>query len=361
MDKKNIENFYKNLESFSLEFKNEKIIYNGKEFSENDFLKKACSFSVFNEKQISVKNNAIIELPSTIQKLFLRNVYKMSILGLFFPCTLFLLVSFITFSLGAFLQNNANFANFAKMSYVLSFFFILVFLILLVKIFCGEKVFVEEKYGKKRLTHISKKKYQEMMQVFKSNIFNEHYYFNDLKSVSKNHELTIREFRYNDVKTIYNLFKNANVCKYLIAKEFRCENEAYEFVKKCVNDYKNKQIFKLGIEINGHLIGYIGLSTQDLSKNTCQIIYAIGEEYWGNGYVCEAISLFIPYLKKKGKNIIYAGHVDENYASKRVLEKSGFVRFEAKDYVLDIHGVPKQIVSYIYGECLENTDESKNV
>ena len=358
MRKKVVEKYYKKIEDCSIEIKGKKIVYNEIEYSENDFLKIACSYVEFSNRRIKLKNTAINMLPSTIKVFFERNVSKMSFFGLFFPCALFLLVSFITFSLALILQNNANFENFVIMGIFISFFFLGISIVLIIKILSGEKVYLTEKKGKKRIAHISSKKYREIIEIFDNNILNEHYYFKPLNSNNGNFKICIREFKCNDVKIYYNLFKNPNIFRYLIASKLNDEDEAKKYINKCINDYKNWQFFKLAIEINDELIGYIGLSTQDLSENSCQIVYAIGENYWGKGYTTEIVRLFVDYLYKNGKKIIYAGHVDENIASKRVLEKNDFLRIPNKDYILKIHGEDKQIISYIYSKCIENLEQN---
>ena len=97
------------------------------------------------------------------------------------------------------------------------------------------------------------------------------------------------------------------------------------------------------------LIGYIGLSTYDLTIKTCQVVYAIEEAYWHQGYVSEALNAFILYLiDVEKKEIIYAGHVKENENSGKVLLKCGFERCESRDSNLVIHNEVKKIIGYIY-------------
>ena len=304
---------FSDIKSTDIKIDGKYIVFKEKKYKENDWLKKINSFSSISENQIILRNKDINELPSTIWTFFERNVSKISFLGLIFPCILFLVISLISLTLFLFLQHEPNFENFA-------------------------------------FKHLSKKEYNYYKKCFEKCIENEHYYFESIVYNEEDKKYKLREFNFDDKNAVFELFKNEKVFKYLLGNPLKDENEAYSFIRDCINDYKNHKIYKLAIEINGKLIGYIGLSKMDLSKTTCQIVYAIGEEYWGNGYVAVAISIFIPYLKKIGMETIIAGHVQENINSGKVLLKSNFVRFEEKDYVLNIHGEDKQIISYIYNE-----------
>ena len=348
--KKSLKTIFTDIKSTDIKIEEKYIVFKEKKYKENDWLKKINSFSSISQNQIILKNKDINELPSTIWTFFERNVSKISFLGLIFPCALFLVISLISLTLFFIFQYKLNFENFAKIQFLFSLLYFLLSVILFFKIIHGEKLYITRENFQTRFKHLSKKEYEYYRKCFENCIKNEHYFFENIVCIKDVKEFKLREFNFDDKKELFNIFKNEKVFKYLLGNPFKSEEDALNFIYSCINDYKSQKIFKLAIEIDGKLIGYIGLSKMDLSKTSCQIIYAIGEEYWGNGYVSVAISIFIPYLKKIGMETIIAGHVDENINSGKVLLKSNFVRFEEKDYILNIHGEDKQIISYIYEE-----------
>jgi len=360
--KKNLKEKYKNINSIDIEFENNKIKYKEKNYSEDEWLKNICSFKKINENEIKLVKNEIDELPSTILSFFQSNINKMSFLGLILPCIVFLVFSLISFTTGIILQNNLNFEKCAKMVIFIGFIYLFLSIGLLMELILGEKVYLTLISNQTRLKRVSKKQYKYYIECLNKNAKNEFYYFQPIQKEVNNYNIVLREFKIEDDIELFNSFNNPKVYKFLLGEHQKSIEDAQNFIKECIKNYKNKQIFKIAIMINNQLIGYIGLSKQDLSINTCQIIYAIGEKYWGNGYVVEAINLFIPYLKKIGKETIYAGHVQENEKSGKVLIKSGFFRDPDRDTIMKIHGNEKNILSYLYGidKSLNLTKESLN-
>jgi len=79
------------------------------------------------------------------------------------------------------------------------------------------------------------------------------------------------------------------------------------------------------------LVGIMGFNMQtDIYRESAEIGYWLGEDYWGKGIASKAILLVIDYafnvldLKR-----LYTAVFDYNEASRRVLEKAGF-RYEGR-------------------------------
>ena len=78
-----------------------------------------------------------------------------------------------------------------------------------------------------------------------------------------------------------------------------------------------------------HPIGCIELKKApcDLAQNSdeLELGYWLGKPFWGNDYMVEAAIALINYGFNELKlNIIWVGHYEGNYKSKRVIEKLGF-------------------------------------
>lgn len=85
------------------------------------------------------------------------------------------------------------------------------------------------------------------------------------------------------------------------------------------------------IVVDGVAAGGIGLILQsDIYRRSAEIGYWLGEEFWGRGIVTEAVSALTSWAFTNFDLCrIYAGVLEWNPASMRVLEKAGY-QFEAR-------------------------------
>jgi [ribosomal protein S5]-alanine N-acetyltransferase len=76
-------------------------------------------------------------------------------------------------------------------------------------------------------------------------------------------------------------------------------------------------------------IGGIGIKPgEDISTHTAEIGYWLGEEYWGQGIISEALPAFTNWVwRNREVERLWAGVFDGNGASRRLLEKAGY-RYE---------------------------------
>lgn len=79
------------------------------------------------------------------------------------------------------------------------------------------------------------------------------------------------------------------------------------------------------------VIGSVGLhrdERRDRSETIRMIGYALGKEWWGKGYMTEAVRRVIKHLfEDKELDLITVYHFSQNLRSQRVIEKCGF-RYE---------------------------------
>lgn len=81
------------------------------------------------------------------------------------------------------------------------------------------------------------------------------------------------------------------------------------------------------IAVDGAAMGGIGFSLQeDVYHRSAEIGYWLGEEFWGRGIATEAVRAVTAYaFDKYDLCRMYAGVLEWNPASMRVLEKAGYV------------------------------------
>lgn len=226
------------------------------------------------------------------------------------------------------------------------FFLLMGALITYLHIFKHQKKIYMSTHGQKGYVTL-KEQDQMMLQIY----FNEMkrlqdsgYFFKPLYS----ERLGIREFKELDSDKFRLITQEVGFCTYL-AMEPMGTIDAQNYINKHINYYKEKKIYRLAL-VNQHdeCIGFIGLSTHNESRESCEIVYGISNHYARQGMMSEAVTLFTHFLISYGKKIIIATHCVDNTRSGQVLLKCGFVRDEHYDEMMMIHGVNTLIIGYHY-------------
>jgi ribosomal-protein-alanine N-acetyltransferase len=81
------------------------------------------------------------------------------------------------------------------------------------------------------------------------------------------------------------------------------------------------------ITIDNEAVGGIGLTLgQDIEKISAEVGYWLGKKYWGKGVTSSALNGILKYGFDELKlERIFAKPLENNFASRRVLEKNGFI------------------------------------
>ena len=91
-------------------------------------------------------------------------------------------------------------------------------------------------------------------------------------------------------------------------------------------DTQDYGFWALFLKDGGDFIGYTGLMTIPPDHQYVEIAYAIGKDYWGQGYTTEAGRATLTYgFDVCGFEQILALAVPDNIASQRVMEKIGMI------------------------------------
>ena len=96
------------------------------------------------------------------------------------------------------------------------------------------------------------------------------------------------------------------------------------------------------IDVNTKAVGAIGIHPQgDIFNKNAELGYWLGEEYWGNGIITNAIIEIVNYgFNTYDINRIFARPFGTNIGSQRVLEKAGFIlegKFEKTIFKNDVY------------------------
>lgn len=119
--------------------------------------------------------------------------------------------------------------------------------------------------------------------------------------------------------------------------------ETIEFLMSVYESEEGPLVYPVLLK-DGTNVGYVQLVP---IEEGFEVGYHIGKEYTGNGYATEALKAFLnEIMSKKNLENVYGVCVSENIASKKVLEKSGFV----KEYegMGEYQGENRQIVKYVF-------------
>ena len=142
--------------------------------------------------------------------------------------------------------------------------------------------------------------------------------------------LFLRKFKLDDYKDMFgNWASDQEVANMSGFPKHRNEEDTKTVIKIWLDEYNEENIFNWAIveKISSQVIGSITVVNKDIKNRTCEIGYNIGKDFWKKGYGSQAVSLVLDYLfETKLFDVITANCLKGNIASKRVLEKNGFVQ-----------------------------------
>lgn len=115
------------------------------------------------------------------------------------------------------------------------------------------------------------------------------------------------------------------VTRYLEVR-FNPPSTIVELQKSVQASLDDPSIEILAIEVDLNFIGTIRISDIDRENHTCNVGYMIGDRsYWGKGVGKTAVSIAVfNIFYRYGLNSVLAGALEQNQASKRLLESVGF-------------------------------------
>ena len=138
--------------------------------------------------------------------------------------------------------------------------------------------------------------------------------------------LLIRKLSIADAEDIYAVSSNPNVSRYVLWDTHRSIMDSRAMIRAHLRSYRNEEPASLAIELkeNGRVIGTIGFLWIDREHNSAEIGYSLGEPYWNNGYMTEALRAMLAFgFDKLYLNRIEACFDVSNTASGRVMAKVG--------------------------------------
>lgn len=133
--------------------------------------------------------------------------------------------------------------------------------------------------------------------------------------------LFLRPLTVSDASDMFNNWANSKIAtEYLTwpPHESLSQTQARLSIRETEEDWG------ILLQETNQVIGTITVVENKIATQTKVIGYVIGEDYWGQGYMTEALDAVINYLfKHTDVNRIEASHDAENLASGKVMKKNG--------------------------------------
>ena len=163
----------------------------------------------------------------------------------------------------------------------------------------------------------------------------------------KSPTITLRPMRESDLENLVKYANNPQIEANLSDRmpyPYTME-EGEKFMKEVLStDPHNRMV----IALEDQMIGLIGIHPQeDIFQINGELGYWLGEPYWGQGFMTEAIKQMIPYaFETFDIQRIFARTFGRNVPSQKVLEKAGFQLDAIIKKSLIKHGIPEDEVIY---------------
>lgn len=147
-------------------------------------------------------------------------------------------------------------------------------------------------------------------------------------------KVTIRPCKIEDANTVQEYVSDKLVNQTTNAPYPYPEDGGIAFVKKALKNWRHHNGFLFAILIDNKMIGDVGLNRVDFEQQTIRCDYAISSSYWGQGIATKAVKLAVSYaFNHLNMKSVISSCLDRNIASRRVLEKSGFI--EKKRFIFN--------------------------
>jgi ribosomal-protein-alanine N-acetyltransferase len=155
-----------------------------------------------------------------------------------------------------------------------------------------------------------------------------------------------------DADAIFNSFANdSEVTRYMSWPTHTSVTDTRAFLKFAVEQWQQQSVGTFLIESDGKVIGSTGihLDQQASSGGSAETGYVFARHAWGQGYATEVLRAMVTLAMQLGLQQLTAGCHPDNLASKRVLEKCGFIAVPAPEpFKLFPNANPSRVASLLY-------------
>jgi len=146
--------------------------------------------------------------------------------------------------------------------------------------------------------------------------------------ILKTERLVLRLWTKEDAESLYLCAKDADVGTPAGWPAHKSVEESLNIINTIFN---SPNCFAICKKENNEVIGSIEIKLGDRTDMTertdeCELGFWLGKDFWGNGYMPEAINAILRYcFEELNMSTIWCGYYEGNLKSKRVQDKTGFI------------------------------------
>lgn len=164
--------------------------------------------------------------------------------------------------------------------------------------------------------------------------------------------LKLRPFTSDDVADVLEYGSQTTVAKFANFTCLRTLRDARSFMTAMQGLEMLAIVEKETDKVVGNIGAFPFLSpTGDPISTGLELGYALNQNFWGQGYMTEALNLVCQELAMSGMLFIRARVYANNRASIRVLEKNGF-HLQKQREILDVFKPDQQVLELLYVKML---------
>lgn len=148
-----------------------------------------------------------------------------------------------------------------------------------------------------------------------------------LPPILRTARLALRPFETGDAADLLNVFADPEVVRYWSTGTWTDIAQAEAMIAEAHQAYREGGLYRYAIALGdtNRLIGICNLRGYFEQNRRCELGYALGSGYWGQGYAGEALEALLEHaFHALDMNRIEADIDPRNDASARLLEKLGF-------------------------------------
>ena len=139
--------------------------------------------------------------------------------------------------------------------------------------------------------------------------------------------LVLRWISHDDVDALFEVFSNVEVMRYWSSPPLADRAAAVALVNEIHDSFERQVMLKWGVArlADNKVIGTTTLYNLDFSNRRAELGYALGRDYWGQGYMQEGLQALLAYAFETLDLRRLEADVDpRNKASIQTLERLGF-------------------------------------
>jgi ribosomal-protein-alanine N-acetyltransferase len=149
--------------------------------------------------------------------------------------------------------------------------------------------------------------------------------------------LMLRLITLDDLNTMYSIWSDEDVMKYIPVARYRTRDDVKEFIPLAIQRWEERGfgMFSVTNKNNGEMLGYCGLQYLDETPEV-EIYYGFSKKHWDKGVATEAARAVLRFGFEEAKLESISGITHpENGASQKVLENIGLKKHADNRTVYD--------------------------